>query len=149
MKLPPSDMPHQHRVESIRLIWSNLPTVVYIPGSTCIHLGIICPWSICLSNFLIPCSCRWMNSVKTISIWFIFVEISELGVGGGGNYPVPWGPYNKDSILSDCHRCTLDVTSAFIRITLNRREWQFTISCLCGPLLSWGSSVLEAFQQCE
>lgn len=84
-----------------------------------------------------------MNSVKTISNWFASVGISELGVGYGDDYLGLRGPWNKDSILSDCHRCALVATSAFTHITLNKRKWQFTVSCLHGSLLIQGNGLLR------
>jgi len=66
MKLPPSDMPHQHRVESIRLIWSNLPTIIYIPGSACIHLG-----SISLSYITEVFSCRTFSFHAHTDEWTV------------------------------------------------------------------------------
>lgn len=124
---------------------------LYIPGSTCIHLDSISlsyiSWRIFLSNLPVPCSYRWMNSVKIISFCFISARISELRMGDGGNYLGPWGPWNKDSILSDCHRHTLADTQPSARSLWIRDNDNLLYhpNGLYGPLLSQGNCLLRFF----
>lgn len=88
-----------------------------------------------------------MNSVKTISFCFIFARISELWMGDGGDYLGLWGPWNKDSILSDCHRHTLvDIQPSARSLWIRENDnLLYHPNSLYGPLLSQGNWLLRAF----